>query len=96
MIGRPTITKHVDDWCSLWHLCIMTKCHENKGSRRENVYNKCILGKSFWEKKLGHKNHDKGEPSLSPLELKLVLNSSKDTCHIHLDECHLSLNGLQI
>lgn len=93
MIGRLIIIKYVDDWCFFWYFCIMTKCYENKGFRRENVYNKCILGKLFWEKKLGYKNYDKGEFLFFFLELKFVLNFFKDICYIYLDECYFSLNG---
>lgn len=65
-----------------WHICVKIKYHESNGSRKDNVYCKCILCKSLGRRN-SHNHHYKGEPSLTPLEEQLLSNFSKEMHHIH-------------
>lgn len=65
-----------------WHIYVKIKYHESNGSRKDNVYCKCILCKSLGRRN-SHNHCYKGEPSLTPLEEQLLSNFSKEMCHIH-------------
>lgn len=76
-----------------WHICVKIKYHESNGSRKDNVYCKCILCKSLGRRN-SHNHHYKGEPSLLWKSSSFQIFPKR--CITYTGMCQVRLNVFQI